>query len=65
MAILLQGLYALIWAVYFNKTGCTSAIEVNFIAFGLHCLGVVRERKSGIGMLLYNSYTAYIHKLFV
>ena len=23
---------------FLNKTGCTSAIEVNFIAFGLHCL---------------------------
>ena len=33
----------------------------------LHCLGAVRERKSGIGILLYNSYTAYIQsfKLFV
>lgn len=39
-----------------------SAIEVNFIAFGLHCLGAVRKRKSGIGMLLRNSYTAYIQR---
>ena len=37
-----------------------SAIEVNFIAFGLHYLEAVRERKNGIGMLLRNSYTAYI-----
>lgn len=39
-----------------------SAIEVNFIAFGLHCLGAVRERKSGIGILLQISYTAYIQR---
>jgi len=28
----------------------------------LHYLGAVKERESGIGMLLYNSYTAYIQR---